>query len=147
MNTNCCTLGGSGPACNDLGFLEDDYFADLRFKRQSPMATAANTLQQFGETVSLLISIPFVLAFSFLIGMVRGLMPLFVLWFNMWRMIMRPALAIISDVFWAMTHNYTHRVILKKVDGNAPFDDSAPSAALFAVATSSKPSRVAYEQV
>jgi hypothetical protein len=141
------SFGQGGPACNELGFLEDSYFSDLRFKRQSAMAMVANIMMQVGEAISLVLSVPFVLVFALFVGLMRGTMPLVVLWCNLWRMLLRPFLGLISDVVWAFTHNYTHRVVLKKVDGASPFEVTAPTAALLVNAVTSKPPREAYEQV
>lgn len=130
-------------ACGSLALLDPSYFADLTWKANTPIANIANVLMSAGETLILILSIPFIFAGSFFAGMVRGLMPLFVLFVSVYRMMLRPALAIISDIWWAMTHNNTHRVIHKKIDG--PFE---PSPVLAALATAPpNTSRGGYEAV
>jgi hypothetical protein len=128
-------------SCAQVALLDDSYFADLTWKADSPIAAAGNTLIVVGETISLVLAIPFVLAGSLFAGMLKGFMPLVVLWVSLFRMFLRPGLAVVSDFYWAMTHNYTVRASYKKVDA---FDVS-PVAAV--VAARAPAPRGGYEAV
>jgi hypothetical protein len=125
-SSEACNM--SVKSCAQVALLDETYFADLTWKAQSPVATAANAMIVVGETISLVLAIPFILAGSLFAGLLKGFMPLFVLFVSLFRMLLRPALGLITDVTWAQAHNYTHRVALKKTDQlqhQDHFDNSA----------------------
>mmetsp|Transcript_10647 Transcript_10647/g.17761 ORF Transcript_10647/g.17761 Transcript_10647/m.17761 type:complete len:136 (+) Transcript_10647:60-467(+) len=109
---------------NDLKFLEDGYFGDLDFKRTDSFAASASRMAVMGGEMFMLVLIFIPMMFmSFGMGLARGMMPMVVIFVNVWRMWMRPTLKVLSDICWACTRNLTivhHRNDL--TGANLPLD-------------------------
>ena len=91
-----------------------------------------------------ILSIPFVLVLCFFQGLAKGMMPFWVIWANTWRMMARPMLSLISEVFWSFKYNYSVFHYQRKWDGAPMPGETFP---VFSPPTAGPPPHKSYESV